>query len=488
MLQLPTKEDADRLRDFLVAADYTQQHFENTPVLRELPVRSGAGHVFIERTEEPSALSVLVRWFFGGRPQSGTHVRQFIPDPILRILSDCGMVRCEAGEFIPNIMLTPCDGRYFAADPAARMNSPESSDAVLWPNPSTRLLQYFSVQRYSSHTLDLGAGCGILGILAAPYSGKITSTDLNPCAAEFTQFNACLNGIDSIECLTGDTFEPVAGRRFDLILANPPFFVTPMSGDMYCESGMELDNYCRRVVREAAGQLNEDGFFQAVVEWVQVAGQPWQDRIAGWTEASGCDAWVLRTYVRDAAGYARERIRETFPFANYSEQLGLWMDYYRKHQVEEIHGGVMAMRRRAGSNWLRLEDAPVAATRSFGDLVLDTFDTQDVLHSRPSDAALLAMRPRLGERAELDEVYRIEAGRWSRASLHLRIGGAVPSHCAVEREVAGFLVGCDGSRTLAELAAELADRLSVDPDSVRAQCCSVIRTLAARRILYLSTL
>lgn len=486
MLKLPATDDARRLREFLADAGYSHKKFLETPALRELPVRSGNSQVLLERTAEPTVLNVLLRWFFLGLPVAATTVRACLPAPILQILLDCGLIRAEGDGFVANVMLTPCDDFYFAADPAARMQSPESHDIVLWPNPTTRLLQMFAVRRPSRATLDLGAGCGIVGILAAPFSGHVTATDLNPRAGEFTLFNARLNGIEQVEYLTGDTFEPVAGRQFDLILANPPFFITPTSGQMYCETDMDLDQYCRKVVREAGRHLNEGGFFQAVMEWVQVSGQTWQERLSEWLDGTGCDAWVLRSYVRDAAGYARERIRETLPHESYSEKLESWTDYYRQRGVEEIHGGILAMRRRSGRNWLRLEGTAVEASAPFGDLVLETFETQDILNEQPGGAALLGMYPRLPEDARLDHSYRISGGKWVAESLNIRLSGAAPAHSAVQQEVAGFLSRCDGSRTLGELADELASKVRVNVEDARAQCCNVVRTLADRRILHLS--
>ena len=249
---------------------------------------------------------------------------------------------------------------------------------------------------------------------------------------------------------------------------------------------MELDQYCRRVVREAPTHLNEGGFFQAVLEWVQVSGQSWQERLSEWLEGSGCDAWVLRSYIRDTAGYARERIRETLPDESYSDKMNAWMEYYRQRGVEEIHGGILAMRRRSGRNWLRLEGTPVEATTPFGNLVLETFATQDLLHEQPDDAALLAMRPRLPEGAELDQRFRMQGGAWAPASLHILLTGAAPAHSAVERDVAGFLGRCNGTSTLRELADGLAATAHVSVENARAQCCKIVRTLASRRILQLS--
>ncbi|HXB72179.1 MAG TPA: methyltransferase [Candidatus Acidoferrales bacterium] len=486
MLRPLNSENARRLRDFFAESGYTHERFQQNPALRELPVHPRSGPAPHESTAEPSALNTLLRWFLVNIPQTRDAVRKFVPEPILEIMLSCGVLTAGSGRLAGTVMLTPCDEFLFAADPAARMNSPESSDIVLWPNPTTRLLQLFCVRQPSRATLDLGAGCGILGVLAAAVSERVVATDINSRAEEFTLFNAGLNGVDNLEYRNGDTFEPVADSRFDLVLANPPFFVTPSYTELYCENQMDLDQYCRRVVREAPQYLNEGGFFQAVLEWVQVRGQSWQDRLAEWLEGSGCDAWVLRSYVRDTAGYARERIRETFAHASFRDRYEAWMCYYRERGVEEVHGGILALRKRSGRNWIRLEGTPVEATAPFGELVLETFATQDLLSSEPADGDLLEMKPRLPADAQLDQSFRLAGGKWAPGPFRIRLAGAAPAQSAVEREVARFLARCDGTLRLRELALDLSAQVKVDPETVRRQCCTVIRTLAARRIVHLS--
>lgn len=485
MLRPLQSDDALRLREFFAEAGYTHEQFQGNPALRGLPVSRGIDLQRDAGAADPTAFNALLRWFFLAIPQTRDTVRSLVPENIVEIMARCGLLTESAGQLAATVMLTPCDQFLFAADPASRMNSAQSSDIVLWPNPTTRLLQLFCVRQPSRMTLDLGAGCGILGVLASGVSQRVIATDLNPRAEAFTLFNAWLNGTDNVEYRNGDTFEPVSDDRFDLIMANPPFFVTPTSSELYCENGMDLDLYCRRVVREAASHLNEGGFFQAVLEWVQVRGQSWQDRLTEWLEDNGCDAWVLRSYVRDAAGYARERIRESLTHESFAEKFDSWMQYYRERGVEEMHGGILAMRKRSGRNWIRLEGTPVEADTPFGQLVLETFQTQDILSSEPSDAALLEMKPRLPMDVQLDQSYRAADGKWAPASLRIRLTGAAPAHSAVEREVAGFLARCDGTISLRNLGLELSAQVKVDPDTVLMQCCAVIRTLASRRIIQL---
>jgi hypothetical protein len=124
-------------------------------------------------------------------------------------------------------------------------------------------------------------------------------------------FNARLNGIDNIEMLMGDGFQPVAGRTFDLILSNPPFLHHPQLDYMFCDNSMELDQLCRRLVKEAPAFLNEGGYMQMLCEWAQVNDQPWEERIAEWLEGTGCDAWVMKGLTQYPEEYAQHRIRET---------------------------------------------------------------------------------------------------------------------------------------------------------------------------------
>ncbi|HEX6201162.1 MAG TPA: methyltransferase [Thermoanaerobaculia bacterium] len=73
--------------------------------------------------------------------------------------------------------------------------------------------------------LDLGTGSGVGAVFAARAGYAVTAVDLNPEAVRCARVNALLNGLeDRIEVLQGDLFAPVAGRRFDLVLFNPPFF------------------------------------------------------------------------------------------------------------------------------------------------------------------------------------------------------------------------------------------------------------------------
>jgi release factor glutamine methyltransferase len=73
--------------------------------------------------------------------------------------------------------------------------------------------------------LDLGTGCGILGILAAERASVVVSVDINPYAIRCAKENAKLNDLQRrIYYVQGDLFTSLnASFKFDLVMFNAPY-------------------------------------------------------------------------------------------------------------------------------------------------------------------------------------------------------------------------------------------------------------------------
>ncbi len=74
--------------------------------------------------------------------------------------------------------------------------------------------------------LDLGTGGGSLAILAAMKfpNARIDAVDLSADALEVARRNVAEHGLaDRIALHQGDLFAPLGAKRYDLILANPPY-------------------------------------------------------------------------------------------------------------------------------------------------------------------------------------------------------------------------------------------------------------------------
>jgi ribosomal protein L3 glutamine methyltransferase len=120
--------------------------------------------------------------------------------------------------------------------------------------------------------LDLCTGSGCLAIAAA-YSypeAAVDAVDLSPDALEVARLNVADHALeDRIELLQGDLFAPLAGRRYDLILSNPPYVTTDamqaLPPEFRREPAMALGagddgmDIVRRLVAEAGSHLNPGG-------------------------------------------------------------------------------------------------------------------------------------------------------------------------------------------------------------------------------------
>ena len=99
------------------------------------------------------------------------------------------------------------------------------ADGVLSPtNRVTRCFGAVIETLQASSVLDLGCGTGILALIASRFADQVIGVDLDPRAVACAQRNAALNDVANVQFLVGDSYVPVAGQRFDLIISNPPFY------------------------------------------------------------------------------------------------------------------------------------------------------------------------------------------------------------------------------------------------------------------------
>lgn len=102
----------------------------------------------------------------------------------------------------------------------------EVNQGVLIPRHDTELLVSEAIARQpdARTVLDIGTGSGCVAVSLQkklPFA-DITATDVSESALSVAGRNALKHG-SSIELLLGSLFAPVSGRRFDLIVSNPPY-------------------------------------------------------------------------------------------------------------------------------------------------------------------------------------------------------------------------------------------------------------------------
>jgi release factor glutamine methyltransferase len=154
-------------------------------------------------------------------------------------------------------------GRTFRIDPA-----------VLIPRPETELLVEAALARAvrAAQVLDLGTGSGNVAVTIALERPDVhvTGVDASQAALAVARDNAVAFGARNVALLDGDWFAPLGGRRFDVIVSNPPYVAEADphlgQGDLRFEPAIALragrDGLAciRHLVAHAASALNPGGW------------------------------------------------------------------------------------------------------------------------------------------------------------------------------------------------------------------------------------
>ena len=480
-------EEYARIRGVLLKADYHEKGLIDVLGPIQLPTRAGKDlpH-FLHLTRAGRPLDILLRLFVAGAPVLEAAARDALAPLPLETWVRAGLVGLRDGMALGRVRLLPCRGLVLACDYADSTEPGGSLQQVMGLTASSLTLADFRVPRPCRTALDVGSGSGIQAFLAAAHSQQVWGVDCTRRSIEFARFNAGFNGIANCEFIEGNAFEPVRGRTFDLVMSNPPFAVTPSVRYIYRDSGVELDGFCRNLVREAPEFLNEGGMFQICCDWVHLTGADWKERLAAWFEGSGCDVWVLRFETQGAADYARTWVRDT---EHETEEASArlyeeWVAYYAAKGVEAISTGLIAMRRAGGrTNWVRIEEMPDGAGGPVGESVATGFELRDYLDTVRADEAFLGEKLRVSPLVRLEDICEPSGGTWRVASATIRLVRGLTYSSPVDLRLAGLVARCDGQRPVRDLLVELAATTNSDLEKITPNCLSLLRQLVERGFL-----
>jgi len=120
--------------------------------------------------------------------------------------------------------------------------------------------------------LDLCTGSGCLAILAAHAfpNAHVDGVDLSPDALDVAQYNVSDYGLeDRISLIESDMFDKLNGKRYDLIISNPPYVDAPSVAalpqeykhepEMALGSGSDGLDATRIILEHAAEHLTNNG-------------------------------------------------------------------------------------------------------------------------------------------------------------------------------------------------------------------------------------
>jgi hypothetical protein len=451
----PKTDDADgiaRLREALARVSYAEPPLSAALGLEKLLQRRPLHVPTYERmlpAGEP--LATLIRLFVLGVSvprEAATAALEPLP---LERAARMGLVASAPGGVEACLELVPVDGRLIASDPTkAHGHEP---DHVLGITPGTLVLDALVLRRPAASALDLGTGSGLLALQAARHAGRVVAADINARALRFLEFNAALNEVDNIELREGSMFEPVEGEAFDLVVCNPPYYISPDAGVVFRDSGL---SFCEELVRRLPGFVAEGGFGSALVSWVHGADDTWAEPLREWIAGGGCDALLLRYRAWEPLAYAADlnRSDDHDPDA-YGEAIDRWLRYYAGRGIERISWGAVVLRRRtAGENWVWAHDSPATKIDPATEHLTRLFAAQDFLRGDPDRRSLLDETVALAGEHRIEQTVRL-GGENGVVRTMLGLEGGLRFQVEVDDPALALLSQLDGREPLAETLARL---------------------------------
>ncbi|WP_420365485.1 methyltransferase [Curtobacterium sp. L3-7] len=447
-------------------------------------------------------LTTLAMLFVLGLTVPRTDAEQAFSTAGLDAVVAAGLLRVDDDRALPTVDLRP----YAFVDDAGAgswwivsdlgelaLGSALDEEHVLGIGGATTTLSGLQVPVPVHRVLDLGTGCGIQAMHARRFADEVVATDISRRALDIARFNAQLNGIDGIDFRFGSLFEPVVGERFDRIVSNPPFVITPRTEGVpsyeYRDGGMVGDALVETVLRGLAEHLEPGGTAQLLGNWEYHWGVDGLDRVRAWFEGTDLDAWVVERERQDPNAYAETWIRDggTKPgTAAFDQLVGAWLDDFRERKVVGVGFGYVVVRRAqtGGSVQLRrFERVPETLGSNpagLGATVARVLDAAAWLAAH-DDVALAAAH--LTVAGDVTEERYYWPGNDDPTVMTLVQGGGFGRRVDADTALAAFVGACDGELSVAAIIGALAQITGVDEQVLAADLLPTARDLVLDGLL-----
>ena len=413
----------------------------------------------------------------GGRPAPAARVRALVDLRPHEARDDAGDVRwwiaSDLGELATGAPLAP--------------------DHVLGIGGAGLALAALTPRRPVAAALDLGCGCGIQTLYLLRHADRVTATDVSERALAFTAFNAALAAVgpDRLELLAGSLLEPVAGRRFDLIVTNPPFVLTPPA---VREAGLPLMEYrdagrpvLPGLVAGLGGHLGAGAAAVMLGNWEHRRGRDWRRDVAAWVP-DDLDAWVVEREAQDPVEYAALWLRDgglapERDLPRFEAALEAWIADFEARGVEGVGLGYLIVHRPDPDSdgaprapWRVLEEVATRPAGPLGEHVARCLEVRSGLAAMDDDA-VAGLRPVTAP--DVTEERHLRPGAGEPDVILIRQGGGFGRVVEADTALAALVGVADGELSVAQIATAVAALTGADATALRARMVAATRSLAA---------
>jgi SAM-dependent methyltransferase len=271
------------------------------------------------------ATGVITQLFMYQGTVTRPALEQALGSDLVAALERASWLACDDTGVRTRVRVVPFFGVWIACD-----ECPTHEEPVMGAGASTALLARAIELDGVTSLLDIGCGAGALALFAAKRGvPDVMGVDLDPRAVAYGRLNARLNEL-SASWGVGDLTAPAAGRRFDAVVAQPPFVTHPdgVEGTMYLHGGVRGDELTMRLLGELEHVLSDRGRALVFFESADPAAEL-RDRVRA---AVPSDAFHV--IVVFGAGHTPDRLAVAYAALtepSLDERYGLLARRYRDH-------------------------------------------------------------------------------------------------------------------------------------------------------------
>jgi Methyltransferase small domain len=473
-----------RLRAALVMAGYTYDAVAEVlgPVAHDALARNETTPG-LRRTSGGWPLETLIRLFLLQAPVELAAAQRALPGLVDRLAAE-GLLEQTVGEVAARLDVRPYaaddEHLWVVSDLTPGLDGGSSRvgpEHVLGISSASTSLAQLTIRDRVERALDLGTGCGVQALHLARHSGAVVATDVNQRALRLARFNVELNEVPApIEVREGSFFEPVLDDRFDLITTNPPFVISPATGErlVYRDSGLPGDRVVEHIVRAAPDHLTDDGWCQVLANWVIPTGAAWEDRLTSWADDE-CDLYVVQREVVDPASYVELWLKDAGQHGapDYATRYDTWLSWFEQQGIEAIGFGWINLRR-SGAAQRELLEWPYDVEQPIAPAIRDWARAADTL---------VDLGSRLTARADVRQETLGPPGAEDPETVLLRQQRGLRRARRVDTVEAALVGACDGELTVGQILEAVAQLLDRDPAETRERYLPVARGLVAEGFL-----
>ena len=425
-------------------------------------------------------VAVLTRLFLLGRPVPVAAAAGALAPLGIEAAVDHGLLLRDGDEVRATLEVRPYGrpGWWVCSDFGSDVRpGPLRPDHVLGIGGASTTLAGVTIRRPVGRALDVGTGCGVQALHLAEHATEVVATDISSRALRLAATTAALSG-QSWDLRAGSLLEPVAGERFDLVVANPPFVVSPGlsgadGGFDYRDSGLAGDEVSRRMVSGLAGMLAPGGVGQLLANWVIPPDGDWAGRVTEWIGGgegapvdaavdAAVDAWVWQREVLGVSEYVTLWLQDAGyrPGTQaFTDRYDRWAGWFESTGVVAVGMGLVTLWRTESEPQVVCEDVRQPYDQPAG-AELDAWHRRRQWLARTPE--LLDARLRTAATVRLDSTSHADRG-WVQQDARVRLDSGLRWEVEVDEAVQAVLAAADGSLPVGVLLELVARAFGTDP-------------------------